>query len=192
MKKSMETDSHCDVLKMKTNVVKQVKELTAPFQPDLLKPCTKADLQYSGSADTLADCQNYGQLSGPNLPHPSKCHVTGNGLEAANVDEKLTAILHVVNYKGEPCVQPISSLECELVSEIAGTRVLGRVERIEQSKYEISYPAHHQGEAPPSHQSGRPAHQGESIQCGSEVIHPETWCSHPLYQGSEWALWCGT
>ena len=124
---------------MKTNVVRQVKELTAPIQPDLLKPCTEADLLYSGSADTLADCQNYGQLSGPSLPDPSKCYATGNGLNMACVEEKSTAIIHAVNSNGEPCVQPISSLECAILSELAGTTVLGSVERIEQSKYKISY-----------------------------------------------------
>ena len=77
MKKSMETDSHCDVLKMKTSVVKQVKELTSPFQLDFLKPYTKADLLYSGSPNTIVKCQSYGQLSAPNLPDPFKCQATG-------------------------------------------------------------------------------------------------------------------
>ncbi len=137
VKKSMDTDSRSDVLKMKTSVVKQVKELTFPFQPDLLKPCTVADTMYSASADTLKLCQNYGRLFSLSLPDPSKCHATGNGLEAANVEDNSTAVLHAVNYKGEPCSQPISSLECQLVSEIAGTTT--KIERIEQNKYEISY-----------------------------------------------------
>ena len=139
VRKSMETDSLWDVLKMKTRCVKRVKELTVPFQPELLKPCTEADLLYSGSAKTLASCQIYGQLSGPAIADPSKCHATGDGLEIAKVAEKCTALLHAVNRKGEPCTQPISSLECELVSEMTGTRVLGRVERREQSQYKISY-----------------------------------------------------
>ena len=139
MKRSMESQSHGNVLNMKTSVAKQVKELTTPLQFNLLNSCVEADLQYFGSPDILTDCQIFGQLSGPIFPDPSKCHATGSGLEVASVEEKSTAILHAVNFKGEPCSQPISSSECELISEITGTTILGKVERIEQSKYEISY-----------------------------------------------------
>ncbi len=44
MIESMETDSHHDVLEMKKSLIKQINELTVPFQSDLLKPCTEADL----------------------------------------------------------------------------------------------------------------------------------------------------
>lgn len=52
MKKSMETDDCCDVLEMKTTVLKKIKELTVPTQPDILP---KGDILYSGS---FAVCQS--------------------------------------------------------------------------------------------------------------------------------------
>ena len=57
----------------------------------------------------------------------------------AVVGKKSTAILHAVSYEGKPCEKPIKSLECELVSEITGTRASCSVERRGQSQYEISY-----------------------------------------------------
>ena len=57
----------------------------------------------------------------------------------ALVGERSTATLQVINYEGEPCTVPIKVLECELVSEITGTRVSCSVERRGQIQYEISY-----------------------------------------------------
>ena len=137
VKKIIKKDPH-HVLKMRTNTTKQVEELSAPIQPDLLLPCTEADLQYSGSADTLADCRLYGHLSGPSLD-PSKCNATGYALEVASMVEESTVSVQAVSYKGEPFCQPIA-VECYLVSEVvAGTKVLGRVERTGQSIYKVSY-----------------------------------------------------
>ena len=58
MKQSMEADNCHDVLEMKASVVKKIKELTVPIQPDVLKPGTKGSILYSGSANTLAVCQS--------------------------------------------------------------------------------------------------------------------------------------
>ena len=38
MRESVRTGNERDSLVMKTNTVRQVKELTTPFQPDMLKP----------------------------------------------------------------------------------------------------------------------------------------------------------
>ena len=64
---------------------------------------------------------------------------TGKDLEVAVVGKKSTAILHVISYEGKPFEEPIKSLECELASEITGTRASCCVERRGQSQYEISY-----------------------------------------------------
>ena len=122
---------------MKSSVVKQVKELTIRFPPD--KPSTEADVIFSALADVATECQNYGQVSAPGLPDPSKCHATGKGIEAAVVGEMSTAVLQAVDFKGQPCEEPIQSSECELVSELSGTRTRGSVERKGQSQYEINY-----------------------------------------------------
>ena len=67
-------------LSMKSSVVKQVKELTTTFPPDMLKPSTEADVVFSALADVATASQNYGQVSAPGLPDPSKCHATGKGM----------------------------------------------------------------------------------------------------------------
>ena len=139
MRESIKAGNESDVLMMKTNTVHQVKELTTPFQPDTLKPNTEADMVFSALADLTAMCQTYGQVFAPGSPDPSKCHTTGKGLEVAVVGEKSTVILHAVSYEGKPCEEPIKYLECELASEITGTRASCSVERRGQSQYEISF-----------------------------------------------------
>ena len=138
MRESLRPGNEEDVLMMKANTASRVKELTTPFQPDFLEPSTKADIAFSAPAVT-AVCQNYGQVFSPGSPDPSKCHIAGKGAEAAVVGEKSTANLKAINFAGKPCEEPMISLECELVSEIAGTRTSCSVERRGQSQYEISY-----------------------------------------------------
>ena len=45
MKKNMETVDQYEVLETKNSVIKQSNKLTTPFPPELLKPCTEADLK---------------------------------------------------------------------------------------------------------------------------------------------------
>ena len=139
MRESLRPGNEGDVLMMKANTVRRVKELTTPFQPDFLEPNSKADIVFSAPADMAAVCQNYGQVFSPGSPDPSKCHIAGKGAEAAVVGEKSTANLQAINFAGKPCEEPMKSLECELVSEITGTRASCSVERRGQSQYEISH-----------------------------------------------------
>ena len=139
MRKSLRPGNEGDVLMMKANTVKQIKELTTPFQPDFLEPNTKANVVFSAPADMTAVCQNYGRVFPAGSPDPSKCHIAVREAKVAVVGEKSTAILQAINFKGKPCEEPIKSLECELVSEITGTRASCSVERRGQSQYEISY-----------------------------------------------------
>ena len=139
MRESLRPGNEGDVLMMKANTVRQVKELTTPLQTDFLEPNIKSDVVFSALADMTAVCQNYGQVFSPGSPDLSKCHIVGKGAEVAVVGEKSTAILQAINFEGKPCEEPIKSLECELVSEITGTRASCSVERRGQSQYEISY-----------------------------------------------------
>ena len=139
MRESIKAGNESDVLIMKTNTVHQVKELTTPFQADTLKPNTEADMVFSALADLTVMCQRYGQVFISSSPDPSKCCTTGKGFEVAVVGEKSTAILHAVSYEGKPCEVLIKSLECEVTSEITGTRASCSVERRGQGQYEISY-----------------------------------------------------
>ena len=140
MRESLKTGSQEEVLSVKSSVVKQVKELTTTFPPDMLKPSTEADTIFSALEDVATACRNYGHVFTRDvLPDPSKCHATGKGMEAAVVGEMSTAVLQAVNFKGLPCEEPIQLSECELVSELSGTRTRGSVERKGQSQYEINY-----------------------------------------------------
>ena len=138
MRESLRTGNEGDVLKVKTNTVRQVKELTTPFQQDILEPSTDADIVFSARADMTSTCQNYGQVFVAGLPDPSKCHVAGKVAEVA-VGEKCTAILQAINFGGELCMESIKSLECNYVSEVTGIGASCSVERSSQSQYEISY-----------------------------------------------------
>ena len=70
VRKSLETESHGDVLMMKRDIVKQVKELTTPFQPDILKPNTEADIRLFFSPEA---CCNYGKVYAEEELDPSQC-----------------------------------------------------------------------------------------------------------------------
>ncbi len=127
--------SQVEILKMKTTIVNQVKELTIP---DKIKPNTEADITFSTSADLLVQCQQYGKLLSIGLPDPLQCHATGKGLEVAVVGKMSPVAIQAVNYNGAPCDEPIQSLQCELVSDITCATVSGSLER-RQSQYELSY-----------------------------------------------------
>ncbi len=136
---SLKTRSQGEVIKMKTTIVKKVKELTTPFQPDLFKTNTEADIIFKPLPDITAECRKYGTLYSPKSPDPSRCHATGKGLEVAVVGEKSTAIMEAVNYNDEQCEETVQSLQCELVSELTGATVRGSLKRIGKNQYEISY-----------------------------------------------------
>ena len=140
MKLCLETDRWGEALKMKTTVLKQAKELTTTVQPDVLKPNTKADIVLSASADITDLCRHIGEMSTPASAVPSKCHATGEGLQLGVVGRTSTAVLQVCNSKGEPCSEPLTSLECKLVSELTGATATGSFKKLEgQNLYEISY-----------------------------------------------------
>ena len=139
MKKSLGQENENDALMMKSNTIEQIKELTIPFQEDTLKPNTEADIVFSPPENVTAVCRDFGQvLLSKYCPDPSKCQITGSGLEAA-VAEESTVVLEAINFVGESCKVPIRLLECEVVSEIAGTRASCTVERRGQTQYRISY-----------------------------------------------------
>ena len=138
MRDSLTIGSQAEVLMMKSAVIKQVKELTTAFPPEMLKPNTEADMIFSVTEDITEVCHTYGQVSAPDLPDPSQCLATGKGTEEAAVGELSTVTLHAVNFTGQPCEGPVST-EIELVSELTGTRTQGSIERSGQNQYEISY-----------------------------------------------------
>ena len=128
---TLTTGTPAKILSMKTAIAEQVKELTTSLQTDTLEPVTQADMGYSISNKVVEVCQNYGAVY--------MCQVTGKGLEVATVGERSSTVFQVVNFKGQPLKEPIRSSECEVVSDITGSRTQGSVDRRGQSQYEISY-----------------------------------------------------
>ena len=131
MKESLRTSSQEEVLKGKANLIMQVKELNTAYQPDMLKPSTRADIIFSASTDVMAVFQKYGQVSAPD---PSKW----NSEELVTVVEETYTVSIQVDER-QPWEETIKSIECELVSEITGTRTKFDVKRREKGQYEISY-----------------------------------------------------
>ena len=120
MKESLRPGNEDDVLMMKSNTVNRVKELTTPYHPDMLKPNTKANTVFSASADMTSVCRDLQLFS---------CSVSA---EVATVGKKAVAVLHYSD-----CA--VKSFECELVSDIVGTRAKCSIEKTGPSQYKISY-----------------------------------------------------
>ena len=139
VRERVKTGHQGEVLKMKTNLIKKIKELITAFQPNVLKPDTEANMIFSVLTDATVMCQNYGQVCIQGSPSPSRCHAKGKGLKDAVVGKKSTAVVFAVNHEGGPCTKPLKSLQSELVSEITGATVRGSVEKKEPNLYEISY-----------------------------------------------------
>ena len=140
VKQSLERGTEAEVIMVNASVVEQVKQLTTAFQPDLLEPNTEADTIYSAStADVTTACQSCGCLTSSHQPDPSKCHATGHGLTVATVGEESTAIVEVKTYDDKSYKEPVDSSSYELVSEITGSRISGRLERRGLSHYRVGY-----------------------------------------------------
>ncbi len=88
LEESLKRGSEGDVLMMKNTVVKQVKELTAPFKADTLKPKTEANMTTSFSADVIGMCQKLGEVHASELD-PSQCHATNKGAETHQLTIKM-------------------------------------------------------------------------------------------------------
>ena len=145
VRESLKTGSQGEVMKMKKTVVKQIKEMTNNFKPDMLPPCESANVKLIPSSDLTQACQQFGKVY---IQHtsPEKCYAVGKGLKVAEVSKKATAILHVVDDKGKACTKPVEALTCELKSVSTGEIVDCSLKKTKASgQYEISYHATSQG-----------------------------------------------
>ena len=144
VRESLRTGSQGEVMKMKKAVVKQIKEMTDNFKPDLLPPCELANVKFIPSPELIQACQQFGEVYLQKV-FAQKCHVTGKGLEVAEPGEKTTAVLHVVDQKGKAYTKPVDTLTCELVSENTSENINCSVKDIKASQYEITYQATRRG-----------------------------------------------
>ena len=138
VKAKLRTGSQGVVLRMKTTLVKQVKDLTTAFKPGNLKVYTTADMRFSShSAADAEACRAHGLVSSPMTPDPSQWYAISKVTDVATVGKILTA---TYIRRGKKSLENLmESLECELVSELTGTRARGSVERRGQSQYEVRY-----------------------------------------------------
>ena len=145
VRESLRTGSQGEVMKMKKGVVKQIKEISDNFKPDMFPPCELANVKFVPSPELTQACQQFGDVYIPRVS-PKKCYATGKGLEVAEPGERATAVLHVVDLKGKACSAPVETLTCELVSENTGEKIDCSVKKTEASgQYEISYQATSRG-----------------------------------------------
>ena len=131
---------------MKKTIVKQIKEMTDNFKPDMLPPCELANVRFIASPELIQACQQFGEVSLLKA-FPEKCYATGKGLEIAKSDERATAVLHIIDQKGNPYTEPVETLTltCELVSERTSEKIDCSLKKKEASQYEISYQATSRG-----------------------------------------------
>ena len=145
VRESLRTGSQGEVMKMKKAVVKQIKEMTDNFKPDMLPPCEPANVKFIASPELTQACQQFGKVYLQKVS-PEKCYATGKGLEeVAEPGERATAVLNVVDQKGKACTTLVETLTCELVSKITGEKTDCSVKKTEASQYEISYQATSRG-----------------------------------------------
>ena len=141
VRESMLMGSQGDVIRMKSVVVKKVRELSndTTFQTIPLKPMIEADIAFSVSTDINAMLRQYGNVYATREPDPSKCSASGKGLEMAVLGENSTVLMQAIDCNGEPCKKHIHSLQCELIPETVDTRVRGVVYGAGGNHYEIIY-----------------------------------------------------
>ena len=144
VRESLRTGSQGEVMKMKKAVVKQIKEMTDNFKPDMLPPCELANVKFIPSLELTQACQQFGRVF-LQQTSPEKCYATGKGLEVAKLGEEATAILHVVDCKEKAHIKPVEILTGELVSEITSEKIGCSMKKTDTSQYEISYQATSRG-----------------------------------------------
>ena len=135
VKEKLRTGSQGVVLRMKTTLVKQVKDLTTSFKPDTMELYTDADMKFSSSHVAAEACRAHGLVSSSRTLDPSRWYAITKVTDVATVGKTLTATF----IKCVGLENLMESLECELVSELTGTRARGNVERRGRIQYEVSY-----------------------------------------------------
>ena len=137
VKENLRTGSQGVVLRMKTTLVKQIDNITTAFRPDNMRAYTTADMRFSSSHTAAEACRAHGLVSSPMTPDPSQWYAISKVTDVATVGKTFTATF--IQCWGKSFENLMESLECELVSELTGTRSRGSVERRGQNQHEVSY-----------------------------------------------------
>jgi tripartite motif-containing protein 2/3/tripartite motif-containing protein 71 len=177
VRESLRTGSQGEVMKMKKTVVKQIKEMTDNFKPDMLPPCEPANVKFIASPELTQACQQFGRVFLQQIS-PEKCYATGKGLEVAEPGERATAVLHVVDHNGKACITPVENLTSEFVSESTGEKIDCTVKKTDTNgQYELSYQA-----------TSRGRHQLYIKVEGEHIKRSPFPVTVKVYQSRSWAL----
>ena len=130
MKENLRAGSQGVVLRMKTSFVKQVKDLTTAFKPDTMELYTDADMRFLSSHIAAEACRAHGLVA-------TQCYTISKVTDVVSVGKMFTATF--IQSGKESHENLMEYLECELVSELTGTRARGSVEKRGQCQYEVSY-----------------------------------------------------
>ena len=137
MRESLRTGSQGEVMKVKKTAMKQMKEMTDNFKPDSLRPCEAANVKFIASGPNLTEAYHeFGRVF--QTSSPKKCYTTGI-VKKVKVDERVTAVLHVVDDEGKACTTPVEAPTCELVPIVTGEKTDCHVKKVAPNQYEISY-----------------------------------------------------
>ena len=105
----------------------------------------KADLKFVHSQiEHTQAVQQFGKVYDSFQVCHEKCRAEGSGLQVAMVREAATATVYVVDQEGRECQRPVE-VSCELVSSDGSSRVRGKVKRVRDDQYQISYRPEHRG-----------------------------------------------
>ena len=144
VKESLRTGSQGEVMKMKKTVVKQIKEMTDNFKPELVPPCEHVNIKFIHSSELTQACQQFGEVYSSQLS-PEKCFAKGDCLEVAELNEKATAMLFVIDQKEKCYTAGIETPTCELIPNNSSNKIDCLVRKREGNKYELSYQATSRG-----------------------------------------------
>ena len=145
VRESLRTGSQGEVMKMKKAVVKQIKDMTDNFKLDKIPPCEPANIKFLVLPELTQACQQFGDVYIPNVS-PEKCYATGKSLKIAELGERATAVLHIVDQKGKGCSTPVEIFACGFVSENTGEKIDCTVKKTDtDGQYELSYQATSRG-----------------------------------------------
>ena len=130
VKEKLRTGSQGVVLRTKTTLVKQVKDLTTAFKPDIMELYTDADMRFLSSHTAAEACRAHGHVA-------TQWYTISKVTDVVTVGKLITATF--IQHGKKSFENLMESLECELVSEVTGTRARGSVERRGQSQYRVCY-----------------------------------------------------
>ena len=132
--------SQGEILGMKSPVVKQIKDLTGSFKPEILALAEQADMRFGHSLPELVKtCQQFGKVY-CSVVWPEKCQASGEGIKEVVIrGQAVTVSVEALDREGEAYLWPVESLRCELVASDGSSRVMGNAKRRNDNIYNISY-----------------------------------------------------